>query len=223
MATPTPPVKVVAIVQEHRGHGVTTAAYFMARVLGSQHIPVLIADLTDRPARLRELAGRMKAPLVAPWHAPSAWLRSMPALLAKLREEIQGKVRCVLLDADVGIVEQLNGARVGQGVDYVLIATEASTEGQQAADHIAERFPALRDRQRIGICFVRIDPKDADVLPSETPDGLPVLGFWPADYRLANTAEDYGGMGLGAGEPLAAYQAGITRLTMRLSRLVGIR
>lgn len=224
MATPVAPIKMIALVQERRGHGLSTAAFFLARALGNQQIPVLLADLTDRHARLDDLQRHFAAHRVSLWKAPAPWLRDLPALLSRLRQEVGGKVRCVLIDADLGSIEKALHTDPYLALDYLLFATEATSEGQMAADRFAARHEALSGRQRCGVVLARVhaDPKDLEDLPQETEGGLPVIGYWPADYRLA-TSDDYSASGGALAEPHQPYQAAITRLATRVMRLVGLR
>src|SRR5215469_14676057 len=50
----TPPC-CVALTQEHRGDGVSTAAYYLGRVLIAQGLRVLLVDMTGRRACLNAL------------------------------------------------------------------------------------------------------------------------------------------------------------------------
>ena len=38
----------IALTQEHRGHGVSTAAYYLGRVFIAQGLRVLLVDMTGR-------------------------------------------------------------------------------------------------------------------------------------------------------------------------------
>src|SRR5258707_6865362 len=50
--------RCVALTQEHRGHGISTAAYYLGRELVAQGLRVLLVDLTGRRARLSSLVSR---------------------------------------------------------------------------------------------------------------------------------------------------------------------
>ncbi len=222
MSIPGPSsIKVIAITQEHRGHGLSTAAYFLARAYGAQKMPVLLADLTRRPQRVQLLARQMPAEHVVLWTAPAPWLRDIPGLLTRMRADVQGKIRCILIDGEASQLEHAQGLPAGKGIDYLLIASEATIDGQQVAKKVAERFESLRERQSVGVVFARVNGKDMEDLPQETADGLPVLGYWPADYRLALTDED-AALSVST-EPHPTYLAAITRLGTTLARLVGLR
>ncbi len=215
-------VKIVIISQEHRGHGISTAAYFLGQALAQRHVPVLLGDLTERHGRLPSLNKQFPTRNLVLWTPPAAAMRDLPALLRKARAEVTGKASCILVDADLTLLDALAGADEElRMVDYLLLAIDHTAEGEKSADRLANRFLPLRDRSRIGLAFARIPPNEEEIadLPEQTDDLLPILGYWPADYRLA-TADDMLAAGTAFPEPHQAYLDAIARLATRLMRLV---
>lgn len=213
-------VKVVALTQEHRGHGNTTAAYFISQALAQRQIPVLLGDLTGRHTRLPLLHKHFPQRNLVLWVPPAAALRDLPALVRKARSEVAGRATCILLDADLTALETL--ATVDEElrtIDYLLVAEDYTTEGEKAADRLAARFEPLRERNRFGLAYARIAPEERAELPEQTDDQIPILGYWPADYRLA-TADDMLATGTSISEPHQTYLDAMTQLATRLSRLV---
>lgn len=218
MASSSAPVKVIALTQEHRGHGTSTAAFFLSQALVSQHIPVLLGDLTGRKTRIAQLMTQFPTRNLVPWSPPPQAMRDLAATLTQAREQVVGKASCIILDIELSALEGLLASHPN-AIDYLLIATENTHEGQRSAEQVAGRFDALLARNRASVVFARVDVKDVDELPEKTDDGLPVLGFWPADYRLA-VADDYASSGATPADPHQPYQAAMMRIATRLIRLV---
>lgn len=221
MGMPTAPVKVLGITQERRGHGISTAAFFLARTLTQQHVPVLLADLTERHARLRELEQEYHTPNLVLWSPPPVALRDMPGLLNAARSRVTGKARLIILDGDLATIERLSHLPPRTGMDYLIIATEPTTDGQRSAQRIADRFTPLREQERIGVAFARVGAKESDELPEQTEGHLPVMGHWPADYRLATT-EDYSASGPLPSEPHEPYNRAVMRMATLVVRVLGL-
>jgi len=99
----------------------------------------------------------------------------------------------------------------------MVIATEFTNDGQKDASAMAATFEYLQERNRIGVAFarVRVGQDGADDIPTETTDRLPVIGMWPADYRLAMSEEYTEETPL----PQQTYQTEVLRLAQRLIRL----
>jgi hypothetical protein len=215
-------VKIVIISQEHRGHGTSTAAYFISQALAQRQVPVLLGDLTGRHGRLPVLNKQFPARNLVLWTPPVAAMRDLPALLRMARAEVVGKASCIVLDADLTALDTLvTTDEELRSLDYLLLAIDHTTEGEKTADRLANRYLPLRDRNRIGLAFARIPPVEAQIadLPEQTDAQLPILGYWPADYRLA-TADDLIASGTSFPEPHQAYLDAMTRLATRLMRLV---
>jgi hypothetical protein len=66
---PAPPC-CVALTQEHRGHGVSTAAYYLGRVLIAQGLRVLLVDMTGRRACLNALFSQGAVKNLVYWAPP---------------------------------------------------------------------------------------------------------------------------------------------------------
>ena len=215
----TAPVKVVALTQHHRGHGVSTAAFFLGRAIAEQHVPVLFGDLTGRHARISYLNAHFATKKLVTWSPPPLALRDLPTLLKQARSEIAGKAACILLDIDEISLEAHANTIATLGIDYLLFASEYTTEGQKAVEHVAKRYEDMLLRNRIGVAFARVSTDEIDELPQQTNDGLPILGYWPADYRLAMSNEDISA-GASPTDPHQAYQVALSLLANRLIRLV---
>ena len=215
-------IKVVAITQEHRGHGVSTAAYFLGQALAQRHVPVLLGDLTDRHARLPLLNKHFPTRNLVLWTPPASALRDLPALIKKAREEVAGRVACLLLDVDLPALEALAPVEEDlRAIDYLLLATDHTPDGEKVADRLAARFAPLRDRNHFGIAFARLASEMSADLAEQTDDEIPIVGYWPADYRLA-AVDDFAATGTAFPEPHQPYQDAMTRLATRLMRLVPI-
>lgn len=215
----TVPVKVVAVTQHHRGHGVSTAAFFLGRALAQQHVPVLLGDLTGRHARISHLAAHFPTKKLVPWMPPSLALRDLPVLLKQARADVAGKAACILIDIDEISLEAHADTIATLGIDYLLLACEDTIEGQKSVERVARRYEDLLTRSRIGVAFARVSTDQIDDLPQQTDDGLPILGYWPADYRLAMTNEEISA-GASPAEPHQPYQTAIALLATHLIRLV---
>lgn len=209
--------KIVIITQEHRGHGVTTAAYFLGQALAQRRIPVLLADMTERTGRLPHLNRHFPTRNLVLWSPPASGQRDLPALLMKARGEVAGRATCLLLDADLATLDALHAADEDlRLVDFVVLATEHTAEATKGAERVASRYPALRERNKFGIAFARIPDTNIAEMPEQTENHLPILGYWPADYRLA-TSDDVASAIVP--EPHQPYLDAIALLATRLARL----
>ncbi len=209
--------KIIILTQEHRGHGVTTAAYFLGQTLAQRRMPVLLADMTARPGRLPQLNRHFPTRNLVLWSPPASAHRDLPALLLKARGEVAGKAACLLLDADLATLDALQAADEElRLVDFVLLATEHTAEAEKGAERVANRYLPLRERNKFGLAFARVPGNDTEDIPEQTDDRLPILGFWPADYRLA-TSDD--GATAIVPEPHQPYLSAIATLATRLARL----
>ncbi|MGZ3584324.1 MAG: hypothetical protein ACXWP6_17015, partial [Ktedonobacterales bacterium] len=175
----------MALTQEHRGHGVSTAAYYLGRVLVSQGLRVLLIEATGRRARLQSLIAQNPVKNLVLWTPHVAQPQDLQPALERARRETAGRADVLLLDIDAALLEHAKGLE--PGIDYVAAITEPTAAGQAAADHIAEH---LHDAQpphgRVGVVFSRVDAPSAGDLPERTEHRhLPVIGYYPADYLLA--------------------------------------
>jgi hypothetical protein len=211
--------RCVALTQEHRGHGASTAAYYLARVLVSEGLRVLLVDLTGRRSRLQSLMARGPAKNLGFWSPPITRPGDLGPLLAQARRQTVGRVDVLLVDADAALLERADALHYG--VDYVVVVTEASDGGQAAADRIAERLhDELPPLGRVGVVFSRVDAPLAEGLPGQTDERhLPVLGYYPADYLLA-AGDDYSLKGGEPSWPHDKYLYALLRLGRTLKTLV---
>jgi hypothetical protein len=213
------PPYCVALTQEHRGHGVSTAAYYLGRVLIAQGLRVLLVDLTGRRACLNALFHHGAVKNLVYWAPPISHVQDVSALVERARLETRGRADVILLDVDAALLEHSGGFTAG--VDYVLVITEATDTGQQSAERIAERLDdAAHPQGQVGVCFSRIDAPAAGALPTKTKGKwIPVLGYFPADYLLAN-GEDYSLKGSEASAPHDTYLYAMLRLGQNLIQAV---
>jgi hypothetical protein len=211
--------RCVALTQEHRGHGVSTAAYYLARVLVSEGLRVLLIDLTGRRARLQGLLARGPAKNLGIWTPPLPRPADMPALLDQARSQTRGRVDVLLVDADEALLERAGG--LAAGFEYAVAVVEPTDAGQVAAERIATRLgDELPPYGRVGVVFSRVDASTVDALPEQTQHRkLPVLGHYPADYLLA-AGDEYSLKGGEQSWPHDTYLYALLRLGRTLMRLV---
>lgn len=214
--------RCVALTQEHRGHGVSTATYYLGRVLVEEGLRVLLVDMSGRRARLHALVSRSPLKNFGLWSPPFTRPSDLGALLAQARRQTAGKVDVLLLDVDAAVLEHAHALE--SGVDYVVVAVEASESGQAAADRVAERlgdeYPPMG---RVGALFSRCDATLTGDLPEKTSHrGIPILGSLPADYLLA-AGEDYSLKGNEPSWPHEKYLQATRKLAHALKRNVPLR
>jgi MinD-like ATPase involved in chromosome partitioning or flagellar assembly len=211
--------RCVALTQEHRGHGVSTAAYYLGRVLVAQGLRVLLVDLTGRRARLNTLMAREPIKNLVLWMPPLNRPQEMRAVLDRARRETAGRADVLLLDVDAALFERAGG--LAAGVDYALVVTEPTPQGQESADRVAER---LSDEPpphgRVGVVFSRVDAPGAGELPERTESRhLPILGYYPADYLLAG-GDAYSLKGGDPSPPHETYLYALLRVGQKLCQIV---
>ena len=132
--------RCVACVQTRRGHGVTSATFYLARALAGRGLRTLVTDLTGRRARLQRLAGASQTPGLTIWAAHIPPPERLSAALARARAQGAGKVDVILLDMDASYLQRAGG--IAAGIDYILIFIEHSDMGMREADLLARRPPA---------------------------------------------------------------------------------
>jgi hypothetical protein len=213
-----PPVKTFAISQLHRGHGVSTAAYFLARALTEQDYPVLLADLTNRPARLNALYSQIPTRRLVIWSPPVAALRDITRMIQQAKEQVTGRASCIIFDIDSTVAEHYLVGLESPPIDFLILVTEHTTESEHDIERLASHFEPMLTRNTIGVVYTRVSLDEVDDLPQQTDGGLPVLGYWPADYRLA-IGDDYD---IGQKLPLNPYQTAINRMATLLSRRLAL-
>lgn len=211
--------RCIALTQEHRGHGVSTAAYYLGRVMVAQGLRVLLVDLTGRRSRLSALVSQNPVKNLGLWAPPLARPQDVRPALDRARIETAGRVDVLLLDADAALLERAGGLALD--LDYVLAIVEHSDVGQRDAERIALR---VRDEPsplgRLGVIFSRVDTESVGNLPEETAKrNLPVLGYYLADYLLAG-GESYSLKGGEPSFPHDSYLQTLVLLAKKLARLV---
>lgn len=214
--------RCVALTQEHRGHGTSTAAYYLGRVLVSQGTRVLLVDLTGRRMRLASLMAHGPVKNLVLWTPPVAHPRDVQPALEQARQQTAGKADVILLDIDAAFLERAGGFALG--IDYVVTVTEHTPAGQEAADRVAER---LHDEQpphgRVGVVFSRVDAPTASELPTQTETRhLPVIGYYPADYLLAG-GDAYSLKGSAPSWPHDSYLYAMLRMGQKLAQMVPLQ
>jgi len=211
--------RCVALTQQRRGHGVSVGAYYLARVLVLQGLRTLIADVTGRPSRAKDLAAHDPVKNLGVWAPGAPAAPRLPLLLAQARRETQGRVDVILVDADAALLERAGG--LGAGLDFALVFVEPGETGQSEADHIATLLgDPTQTRERVGAVYARVDQSAIDELPERTNGrGVPTLGSYPADYLLA-AGDDYSLKSADAAWPHDNYLSALLRLGRRLQRAV---
>lgn len=214
--------RCVALTQEHRGHGVSTATYYLGRMLVEEGLRVLLVDLSGRRARLHALISRAPLKNFGLWTPPLARPADLGALLAQARRQTAGKVDVLLIDADATVLEHAHALQ--SGVDYVIVAVEANDGGQAAADRVAERlgdeYPPMG---QVAAMFSRCDATLSQDFPEETSNRhVPILGCLPADYLLA-AGEDYSLKGNEPSEPHEKYIQATRKVARILKRAVPLQ
>lgn len=213
--------RCVALTQEHRGHGVSTAAYYLARVLVGEGLRVLLVDVTGRRSRLQTLLARGPAKNLAIWTPPVPRPQELHLLIERARRETAGRVDVLLLEADAALIEHAGGSAAG--IDYTLVVVEPTQGGQDSADRFAERLhDDLPPYGRVGVVFSRVDSASSP-MPEQTENRkLPVMGAYPADYLLA-AGDDYSLKGGEPSWPHDKYLYAMLRLGRQLIRTVPLQ
>jgi hypothetical protein len=211
--------RCVALTQEHRGHGVSTTAYYLGRVLVAQGLRVLLADLTGRHVRLASLTTRGPVKNLVIWTPSVVRPQDIGLAIAHARRETAGHADVILLDVDAPVLERAGGFTLG--LEFVVAVTEPTPVGQHAADRLAER---LHDEQppngRVGVVFSRVDAPAAAELPDQTETRhLPVIGYYPADYLLAG-GDAYSLKGSAPVTPHDTYLSAVMRIGRKLTQIV---
>jgi hypothetical protein len=214
--------RCIALTQEHRGHGVSTAAYHLSRVLVAQGLHVLLVDLTGRRARLHNLVSRGPVKNLVLWCPPLARPEDVRPVLDQARRQTAGKADVLLLDVDSALLERAGGLSLG--LDYVLVVAEFTESGQEAADRVAQRLgDEPPPRGRVGVVLSRVDAPIAGELPEQTEvRHTPIVGHYPADYLLAG-GDAYSLKGNEASWPHDAYLYAVLRVGQKLIQTVPLQ
>ena len=210
--------RVVTLTQVHRGHGVSTMAYYLGRALVAQGLRVLLLDLTDRNGRAASRTSGAQLLNLVPWRPPVPHTSDVPRLLDQARRVTAGKADVILLDIDAAVLQCAGGYDLG--LDYLALVVEAAESGLRAADRLAERLDQQGSSGRMGVIYSRVEGTAAADLPTKTERrGLPVLGQYPADYLLAS-GDAYALKGHAPAAPHETYLSAMVRLSQRLAQLV---
>ena len=213
--------RCVALTQEHRGHGVSTAAYYLARALVDQGLHVLLGDFSQRPSTIAALANTDPVKNLVPWTPPLVLPSELSRLLAGARKRTAGLADVLLLDADIHLLEGAKG--MPPEVDYVVVLAENTPEGHSGAERLAHRLSGERTgRSAVGVVFSRVDAPPAGELPHQLESGVPILGWLPADYLLA-AGEAYSLKGRPPSRPHEAYLNALGRIAQALIRVVPLQ
>ncbi len=210
-------VRVIVLTQEHRGHGVGTALFYLGQSLVRQGVRVLVADLSLRRSLLGALFEHAPMKNLVLWTPGAVAPHQLAAILQGARTRVAGKADCVLVDVDALLLEHAGG--MGVGIDYLVLAIDNTPESRQGAIRLAERLGALEPGGRAAVLFARVPAQEDQNLETHLEGGLAVLGSLPADYLLA-TADDYAVRGGPLPSPHEAYLSAINRIATTLIRLV---
>lgn len=214
-------VSCVALTQTHRGHGVSTAAFYLGRALVEQGLHVLLGDLSQRPAQLAALAQRDPIRNLVPWAPSSVAPRDLTRLIQSVRSQVAGRADVILLDTDVNLLERAGGLKTG--INYILILAERTPEGIRGAEQLAARLDAAdTTRSRVAVVFSRVDGPAAESVPHALENGTPVLGWLPADYLLA-AGEAYSLKGGVPARPHDVYLNALARIAQALIHVVPLQ
>ncbi len=211
--------RMVALTQEHRGHGVSTAAYYLSRVLVAQGLRVLLVDLTGRRERLVGLVGRAPVKNLVLWTPPIGRAQDVRVALEHARRQTARRADVMLLDVDAALLQRAGGFALG--LEYIVTVTEPTPAGHDAADRMAQRLgDELPPYGKVGVVFSRVDLPGASSLPERTENRhLPVIGHYPADYLLAG-GDTYSLKGSEPSWPHDAYLYALLRIGQKLVKIV---
>src|SRR5579871_677705 len=213
-------VRVIVLTQEHRGHGVGTALFYLGQSLVRQGVRVLVADLSLRRSLLGALFEHAPMKNLELWTPGAVPPNQLATILEGARQRVAGRADCVLVDVDALLLEHAGGMQVG--IDYLVLAIDNTQEARQGATKLAERLGALDPGGHAAVLFARVPAQEEQNLETRLEGGLAVLGSLPADYLLA-TADDYAVRGGPPPAPHEAYLTAINRIATTLIRLVPLR
>ena len=221
MMSAPPSPRCVALTQEHRGHGVSTAAYYLGRALVAQGLHVLLADLSQRSSPLATFTTHNPLKNLVSWTPPPMPSRELGRLLQGVGQRTAGLADVMLLDADATFLERAGG--LDAGIHHIVLFVDHTPQGQSEAERLVERLSGTTPvRGRVGIVFSRVEAPAAEVLPQRLESGVPVLGWLPADYLLA-AGEAYSLKGGLPARPHDAYLQALARLARTLTALVPLQ
>ena len=214
--------RCLALLQDRRGHGQSTLAWYLARALVDAGLRVVIVDVTGRHERLDALLAATRVRNLGVWKPGVPRPEQLPDILRTAREKTRGHVDVILLDCDAAQLERAGGLSLP--IDYALALVDPTATGQKTADALAERLgDAPPPLGRLGAVFSRASEAEAEHFPQQTDDRhLPILGYFPADYLLAGADASQ----RHATQPVVphdSYLHAVQRLSRALIRLAGLR
>jgi hypothetical protein len=216
-----PEPRCIALVQERRGHGVSTTAYYLARAFVERGLRVLVGDLSQRPTMLIPLVEREPTRNLVPWRPAPVHPSDLARTIAAARQRTAGLADALVLDMDASLFEQ--GGGLAAGVDVVVLLAEHTEAGEHDAAAFVERVSAAgAARRQVGVIFSRVQMPASGEAPRPPESGISVLGWLPADYLLAS-GEAYSYKGGGAARPHQAYLDAIERIARTLIRTASLR
>jgi hypothetical protein len=210
--------RCVVLTQNRRGHGQSTLAWYLARALVESGLRVLVVDITGRHHRLLTLATALPMRNLSAWTPPQPQPEQIGALLHAAQAQTRGRVDVLLVDSDLAPLVSAGGFALP--IDYVLALVDPTAIGQQAAEHLAERL--AETTPHLAVVFSRANASETEQLPQQTEaHTLPVLGYFPADYLLAN--DESSRPGATAALPHDDYLQAVARLGRMLILRAGLR
>lgn len=214
--------RCVALMQDRRGHGQSTLAWYLARALVDAGLRVLIVDVTGRHERLDALLAATKVRNLGIWKPGAPRPEQLSDILRTAREKTRGHVDVILLDGEAALLERAGGLSLP--IDYALVLVDPTATGQKTADALAEHLgDAPPPHGRLGAVFSRASESEAEHFPQQTDERhLPILGCFPADYLLAGVENNP----RRASQPVVphdSYLHAVQRLSHTLIRLAGLR
>jgi hypothetical protein len=200
---------------------VSTAAYYLGRALVAQGLRVLLADLSQRQSPLATLSQHHPVRNLVPWTPAPIPAGQLPRAIQAVQRSVAGRADVILLDIDATLL--LAGGTFAAGIDYVAVVAENSPEGRAGADRLVSRLrEGTPGSDQLGVVLSRVESPAEETLPRRLDSGVPVIGWLPADYRLA-AGEAYSLKGGSPATPHDAYLHAVTRLAQSLTRLVPLR
>lgn len=179
-------IKVIALSQTRRGHGVSTAAYFLACDLADLKVPVLIMNVTGRNATLTHLNAHLGKRNVVVWTPPSQGMHMLPIMLRQAKQQIANMATCIVLDIDMNQIEQQFHGDDARAIDYLIMASGNTPEEIHQTGAAVEGLNHFLAIDHLGIAYSRISLEQAQDIPHTTEEqSIPIIGYWPADFLLA--------------------------------------
>ncbi len=136
-----PAIPIIAITQSRRGHGVSTAAYFLARCLTLRGYPMLLADVTGRHAHLATLDAAFPTRRLVVWEPPPGALRNIRGALEGAQRQVASLASGILANLDLATLERLAATDPTMTpLSYLILAVEHTAEGVAVARRARRSF-----------------------------------------------------------------------------------